>query len=368
MKIVIDKNKFMNALNAVKDIAVGNNNIQILQNVKMETTGDEEITLTTSCLDQTISSKVQCKVEERGIITVPAKLIAQMVGMLPLGMVTFSHDGNSAKAVLKGGEVNYKIAALPADDFPKEASVKGKAITFSQCELKDMIRKTWYASSQDGTRISIMSVCLQFSDGHACAIGTDGRRLGCCKVAKDGCPDGEVIIPTCSVKTIMRLIGTEGDVDVSIEEGVAAKFVTKEWILTTKLVADKYPNWRQVVPTSVANAIEVDRLVFAEAVKQVSLASSAINTNIGVCFGGNVMTLTAADEEMADAKVIIPVKYEGAEYKAFFNPRYILDVLGSLDDDAVSYNFNGASQPITITPKGEKTSDCTAVIMPLRVN
>ena len=85
MEIKIGQEKLAKALNNVSRVAAGARaTLPILSNVLVRVDGNK-VTLTTTNLDMAVVSYLPVSQSEDGVVTVPARLMAEFVGNLPRG-------------------------------------------------------------------------------------------------------------------------------------------------------------------------------------------------------------------------------------------------------------------------------------------
>ena len=83
MKIKIGQEKLAKALNQVSKVAGGARaTLPILNNVLIRV-DDNTVSLTTTNLDMAVVSFLSTSGSENGVVTVPARLMAEFVGILP---------------------------------------------------------------------------------------------------------------------------------------------------------------------------------------------------------------------------------------------------------------------------------------------
>ena len=104
MKFSIVRSKFIEALKPVQSIVAGKGSLPILQNVMIEARGGE-LKLTTTDLDISIVSTVECEVSVEGASTLPVKLLFNLIGKAPEGIVEVDIDGGE-KAVIRAGSAS----------------------------------------------------------------------------------------------------------------------------------------------------------------------------------------------------------------------------------------------------------------------
>src|SRR3990172_11025561 len=110
---------------------------------------------------------------------------------------------------------------LAEDEFPPLPKLAaGKALKLEQVVLRDMLRKTAYAVSNDETRYVLNGVFMSFKGDKLTLVATDGRRLALIEheleVPKGA--ESEFILPTKAVGELQRLLGDKGDAVLSVGE------------------------------------------------------------------------------------------------------------------------------------------------------
>ena len=176
MKFKVIRSKFIEGLKSVQNIVAGKGSLPILQNVMIEGKGNS-IKLTTTDLDISIKAEVECEVMEEGRTTLPVKLLFVSVMKAAEGEVTVECDGQE-RATIKAGSARFKLQGMPAAEFPSIPE-DGEAYmyTIPQATIREMLRKTAYAASQDDTRRTLKGVLMSFKDEKLTMVATDGRRL-----------------------------------------------------------------------------------------------------------------------------------------------------------------------------------------------
>lgn len=350
MKIVIERSSFANALAKVKDSS-GNPTMPITDNVKIETVDDENVRLTATNLDTTISTTVRCQVREPGATTVPIKLLVQMVNVLTAGIVEFScDDRTNGKAKLVGGDTKYSLATMPVAEFPVAANVEGGMFKIGQEDLRNLIARTAYAVYDDKSRPELMGVNLFTHEGFVYSVATDGRRFAIARTKYDGDASFNIIIPNCTLKLLRAVLGSEGEVCVCCSDRVAARFDTDTLTLQTKLIDDEFPKVIDRMPRITKNTVEIDRTEFSDALRQASVTSASVGSNfVAITILSGVIRLTSTDNETSDSVIIVPAKYDGDECAFRMNPKYLLDALTAFSEDTILFRFENAAKPVEFT-------------------
>jgi DNA polymerase-3 subunit beta len=97
----------------------------------------------------------------------------------------------------------------------------------------------------------------------------------------------------------------------------------------------------------------------------VSLLSNQKYKGVTLALTNGKLEITSNNPELGDAKEEIEIDYKGGEIKIGFNARYVLDVLGSFEDDGVDLSLNDQLSPGMLRPMNDKSYTC--VVMPMRI-
>lgn len=366
MEIKISKASLSEALSNVQSVVGGKTSLQVLQNVKMSTR-DGKAEFTCTDLDITLLARAECEVVEEGETTIPVKTFSSAVSKLVEGEIKIVVN-NQDVTKLSSGQTSYKFIGLPAKDYPNLPEADGTSITLPANAIRDMFRKTSFASSQDETRRTLQGVLLDFSEGNGNvkAVATDGRRLALLNadVGASSGFDGRYIIPRKAVDILYKKLPKEGDCSIVIQ-GSQICFKTAKLDFTTKLVDDTYPNYRQVIPESTKETVVANRVEVLGAIDRVSVLSSLSDApSMSMEFADNKLVVTTNSAKYGEARDEMPIKYLGKKIVMHFNPQYIKEALGAMDEDEIEFRLTDGTKPAIIKKSGNESY--TYVCMPLR--
>ena len=328
MKFKVLRSQFIEGLKSVQNIVAGKGSLPILQNVMIE--GKENsIKLTTTDLDISIKSEVACEVMEEGMTTLPVKLLFVSVMKAAEGEVTVECDGQE------------------------------------RATIREMLRKTAYAASQDDTRRTLKGVLMSFKDEKLTMVATDGRRLALVEneIEFPKAAEKDIVLPSKAVAELQRSLAAEGEVNIMVKKSQICFSIEKVQIYS-KLMDDTYPNYRQVIPKECAEQISIDRQLLLDALDRASVMTMDEAHSTKLIFEGNRLTVTSAASDIGEAKDEVPIKYAGEKIEIMFNPTYVMDPLKAIDDDEVTIGLNNGHSPAVI----KCSIPFLYVLMPLRIN
>ena len=364
MKIKIIRSKFIEGLKKVQNIVAGKGSLQIIQNAMLEA-GDGKLSLVTTDLDISIKSTVECEVVEAGATTLPVKLLFSTISSCAEGVVELETDLQE-RARISAGSAVFKLSGMNVADFPALPSTEDAfAYTLPQATLREMLRKTSYAVSQDETRKTLKGVLMSFKEGKLTMVATDGRRLALVEheIEFPAAAEKDIILPSKVVSELQRSLSGDGEVRITIEKTQVA-FNLGETQIYSKLLDEIYPNYRQVIPQSCGQKIEVDRKLLLDAIDRASVMMMEESSSTRLTFDSNQLLVSSVAADIGEAKDVVPIKYSGEKIEIVFNPSYVKDPLKAIDEDEITIELNNGSSPAVIR--------CSVpflyVMMPLRIN
>lgn len=365
MKFKIVRSKFLEGLKKVQNIVGSKGSMLIIQNVLVEAK-DNELVLTTTDLDISIRTHVSCEIIEEGATTLPVKLLFNAISKSPEGPIEIDVSAADC-AFITAGSAEFKLNGMSVVDFPALPEDQNSfEYVIPQMTLREMLRKTAYAASQDDTRKTLKGVLMSFRDGKLTMVATDGRRLALIEHEVDLPEEAQkdVILPTKVVTELQRSLTGDGDARVTIEKSQIS-FNLGETRLYSKLLDEIYPNYRQVIPTSCTERVVVDRQLLLSALDRVSVMTMDESNSTCLTFGSNQLTVASSkSSEAGSARDIVPIKYDGEKIEIVFNPNFVMEPLKAIDEDEVTIELNNGTSPAMI----KCSVPFLYVMMPLRIN
>lgn len=348
MKITVEKSTFLEALLGVSNAVPARSALQILSNALFHA-ADGTLTITATNIDLGIKCSIPAKVDESGATTLPIKRVLGIVRELGDGAIEISVDGKDC-ASLRSGSSFFRIVGLPKDDFPKFPEPENKlCFELGASVFREMLRKTSYAASEDESRHIITGILLSFRDGKVTVVGTDGRRLALVEQELEFPPELEtdIVLPAKSVSEIMRIIKDDGAIKIFAGAKMAV-FQYGDTTIATKLIEGTFPNYRQVIPQSYIERVEVLREDILSAMRRVSVISADDRSvPARLSFKGSELTISMENPDVGESKETVDIKYGGRDLEFDFNPEYVMAPLRNVDSDKIYIELASERGPAT---------------------
>ncbi len=344
MRVSIDRSQLAHALAAVTRAIENRNTIPILANVLLAVE-DGQLRLTGTDLDVEITTSLPVLDCQPGSVTVPGKMLAD-IAKRATGDVTLELDG---RLTVASGRSRYKLEVLPAEDFPSFSV--GKFDTTLQLDLAALVAPCVHAISTDKARQFLHGVFFHSHVGRLVAVATDGHRL-VRNYGDEGNTEYGVILPSKLVAMLPK-----GVVKLSLSQ-TKVRIEAGGTVITSKLIEGAFPDHARLIPTGNTNILTVDRQQLIGALGRVSAiatdASRAVKLEVA-----DVLCLTIADKAQDE----VEAELEGEPLTIGFNPKYLQDMLGAVDEKDVRFALADSMSPAVLTGQG----NWTGVVMPLRV-
>jgi len=338
MKVTCNREKLLAAFQTAAAVAPARSTKPILQNVKLEVTENSAILLATD-LEVGIRNSVP------GLdVKVPGSAI------LPLGRFgsilressdeTLSLEADGQATIVRGERSEFKLPAENPEEFPGVAAFTDQKYHETPARiLRELIRRTIFATDNESSRYALGGVLLEFAADKIIGVGTDGRRLAKMEIpahAFGGHPgsDGMTIVPAKAMTLIERAL-TDADAEIQITARPNEILVkSPRATIYSRLVEGRFPKWRDVFPNR-TGTVKIDLAVGAlhAAVRQAAIVTSEESRGVDFTFDSGSLVLSGRAAEIGQSRIELPINYSGPEISIALDPRYMSDFLKVLDQE-----------------------------------
>ena len=374
MRVTVERDELLTALHRVQGIVEKRNTMPSLANVLLEAK-PEGLDISATDLELGMRGLYKATVEEPGSVTFPARKLYEILKEIkdPEIAITVTDD---CLVTIKAGLGEFKVVGLPSKDFPPLPAIEREGlIPLPGVGLLQLIRKTLFAVGDNDTRYVLNGLLIVVTNTDETPIirlvGTDGHRLAMAdqklEIEKKTPLEQEekVIVPKKAATEIRRLLEEGGDEPMIGFTKNMLIFRKSGLVLTSRLMEGNYPNYQQVIPKASNKKITVNRDDLEGALRRVSVLAQNKSYAVKLTFSKKAITLFSSHPDTGEAKEEIPAGFNGEEFSAGFNARYLLDVLGVMESETVVLNMEASLSPCLI--RELDTPMFQAVVMPVKV-
>ena len=369
MHLTVTREQLLKPLSAVHSVVARGSDAfsnPILGNFLFEVKPDR-LTVTASDLVVELSSSMALNNASAGTITLPGRKLLDIVRELP-DATAISITTDKDMAILKSPSGYYKLATLPAKDFPRVTldDIKRK-VRIEAPTLRTLMERSLHAMGKDDARAFLNGLCLEIREGRFYSVGTDGHRLAVASTPIAADTAGmRVVIPRKGAQELFALIQAY-DQPIDLELGMRNLSLSlPDTVYITSLIDAKFPDYWEVIPSYSGQDIYVGRQALLEAVQRADIMNENGKRSVAIAVSPNtikVMSTNAKEENATDA---IDAQTSIPELLLGCNAAYLLDALRATPTDDIRLAVRNASTSIVLTPR-VGAEDLTQVIMPVRL-
>jgi DNA polymerase-3 subunit beta len=378
MHLVIQKRNFLRSLARTHSVADRKSSMPILSNILLTTDGPKTLRLAATDLYLSVSAVASAEVKTTGTIALAARTLFDIVKSLPEGEVSLQVVGNHA-AEIRAGKVRFKIPGMPGQDFPTLPNPgTAEFAPLDAEELGRLVALTHYSMSTDETRPHLACTLFEGDGKSVRMVTTDGHRLSKAEYKLNESKkllNFSMLVPGKGIAELRRLVDeakadraktddTPSAIDVATAGG-SAFFRRDDAVLSVKLVDEQFPPYSKVIPSSASRSVRVSRNLLTEALRRIALVASDKSGSVRFSAQDGVLKIMSENPDVGEGTEELDVDFAGDPVEIGFNARYVLDVLGSLNEDEVKLELGGQLDPGVIRPVGP--TDFVGVIMPMRI-
>ena len=383
MEIVCQQSELNTAIQLVIKAVASRPTHPILANILF--TADEvtnKISLTGFDLNLGIQTSFDASVSKSGAITIPSKLLSEIVNKLPSeSPVSLLVEDSSDNILLKSNRGSFNLKGISSEDYPSLPFVeKGTSLDINPSIFLTSLKSTIFSSSNDESKQLLTGVNFKFKKNILESAATDGHRLAVVVSSNDKNlknseqfnsteSDLSVTIPTRSLREIEKLISlknSEDTIKLFYDKGQVV-FISSDQIITTRTLEGNYPNYSQLIPDSFSKTFKFETRLLINSLERIAVvAEQQSNVVIIKINGDNLASISADAQDIGDANESIPVSISGEKIDIAFNVRYLLEGLRVISSEFVLLKCNLSNTPAVLVPD-DNINAFTYLVMPVQV-
>ncbi len=385
MKLSCLQENLTRGLGVVGRAVASRSTLPITQNV-MLSSDQGMLKLSATNLEIAITTWIGAMIEEEGAITVPHRLIADLVNSLPSDRVDLDLRGPDPDDPTAGGASVLHISCgrsrthingASAEDFPPIPQVdSGVATNIDASVLRAGIGLVAFSAASDESRPVLTGVELKLEESNLVMAAADGFRLAVYtgELSEPVAEAMKVIVPARTMQEIQRLASEQSapiQVTLSPEKG-QVMFKLEHVEVVSQLLQGSFPNYDQLIPERYETraVMELDDLKRATQSAAVFARDGSNIVRLEMMpqesGEGGQLKVSARSEEVGDNLDELDIdQLEGDDAKIAFNVRYLMDIVNVLGRGKVALEVTNSSSPGVFRPADNDRY--VHVVMPMYV-
>jgi DNA polymerase-3 subunit beta len=373
MNVSVMQENLARGLQTVSRAVSSRATLPVLANVLLKTE-NSGLKLTATNLEIGINCWVPGKVTEEGEITVPARLLTDLVTSLPNQRIDLVLSPKDRTLKLTCGSNRSSIKGIEADEFPVVAAIgESPATSVDARVLREALGEVVFAAASDESRPILTGVLTRLDGVRMTLAAADNYRIAVRTVTLTNpvSPEVVIVVPGRSYAELMRILpDTEAQIEITVTPNKSQVLFHVEGIdLVSRLIEGQFPNYEPVIPTSHTSRAVVDREALLAGTKRASIFARDSANIVKIELGGENgdgagVSITAHAADVGDNVDAVEAAVEGSATAIAFNARYLIDVLSALGAEEAALELSGPLAPGVI--RGIGKDDYVHVIMPVR--
>lgn len=365
--LTLTKEQLLTPLLTVAGAVDKKQSLAILSNILLRFS-DNQLLLTATDLEMEISARINCEASQNpGQITVPAKKFIDIIRSLD-DEACSTISMKSGTVIIKAGRSQFKLATLPADDFPSsETELHEVEFSLPRATLIHLLQSTHFAMSQHDVRVFLNGLLIELDAQTITSVATDGHRMAVCKLPCElNFPHQRFLLPKRGVQEILRLLNNVNDEKIDISAGKAHfKLSTQEYTFQSRLIDARFPPYSKAIPRNQDKFVLIDRDLLKRALSRIAILAHEKSRAVMLHVQPGTLTLIANNQEQEEATETLEAHTDGNELKIGINASYLLDVLNFVGEGLVRLSMSTTDSSILVESLQDELYQY--IIMPMKL-
>ena len=360
LRIVCDKDELVSRIAIVSRAVSARSSVQVLSGIHLGSS-DGALELAATDMELSLRTTLAGTVTGSGAVVVPAKLLADIVRLLPVGEVVLEEQDGSLSVT--SGSYSSRLNVYAAEDFPKLPATTGALTALETPAFLDTIERVSRAASRDESRPVLTGILVRFEGTSLVMAATDSYRMSVKEttLSQPG-PELEAIIPARALAELHRIAAGSSAIEVAVEENHVVFHVGDVW-LTTRRIDGQFPDVKKLRPDAFEAELALPRAELLEVVRRAAVLAQR-NSPLRLRFAEGELTISAQAQDVGETRETLPISYSGEPLEIGFNADFLREGLESVTTDEISFKLINPLRPGLITADGDAF---WYLIMPIRL-
>lgn len=365
MKFSCLRTDLSNAVSNVSRAVSTKSSIPALEGILIKAYG-EKINISGYDLEIGITTDMEATIQQQGEIVVGAKLFSEIVRKLPEEIVCIETDERMV-TYITSGQSSFQIIGMSSVEYPDLPVFESTDVINIEAKiLKEMIRQTVYAVSDNKAKPIYTGSLFELSENSMKIIAVDGFRMAIREETVESESNTSFVVPGKTQNEVLKLI-TDDEDNVEIVVGQRhIMFKIKNYSIISRLIEGTFLDYKSTIPADAKTEIVINPRILVNAVERVSILNNEkIHSPVRCTFSNDEIKLLCATS-VGRASDSVSVSIMGEDVEIGFNNKYLLDALKNCETDEVKIRLNGSVAPLIIKPV--KSDSFIYLVVPMRLS
>ncbi len=336
--------------------------------VHLDLTGDT-LVISGHETDILIQITVEVVGHEDGHCVVPTPLTSDLIKSLGEGVVEV--DVNDMTLTLRSQRARMSVNLITDYNPPYVREESTTPVTVKQDELKEALSQVIRASAKGEARDFVYTgVLFAATDTGLRLVATDGVRMAIRDL--DGInllgSESEVIVPARSLSELERILSTKsGDAELNVAIGQKeATFQIGDTLLVTRLIEEKYRNYKQVIQSSYPKRLVLKKKDAMDSLRRLRRMARENRDlpNLRLDITETSLTMSVNIPQIGTATEELEASFVGEDLRIAFDPELINEAIDAVSSELVAIEIIAENKAVKIA--NADNNQLTYLLMPIR--
>ena len=337
MKLVCNKSKLLSGVQIVSKAVPNKTTMSILECILIDATG-KDIKLIANDMELGIETIIEGTIAEKGQIALEAKILLDIVRKLPDSIITIESD-KSFKTIITCEKAKFNIIGKSGEDFSFLPEIeKNDCVMLSQFTLKEVIRQTIFAISDNDNNKLMTGELFEISDNTLKVVALDGHRISIRRILlKNSYDYKKVVVPGKTLNEISKILSGDMDKDVSIY--FTSKHILFEFdntIVVSRLIEGEYFRIEQMLSSDYETRVRINKKELLNCIDRATLLVKEGDKKPVIMSVMEGMIQLKMNSTVGSMDEEIDIDKEGKDLMIGFNPKFLIDSLRVIEDEEIN--------------------------------
>ncbi len=376
MKFIASSSELLVYLQSLIKIVPSRSIVPIVENFLFEIT-PEGLKITATDLETTMIAHVKLdNVEGNGKFAIETKRLLDILKEFSQEPLTFNIDEETYEVSIHSETGKYSIPGLKSiDEFPEPDDIspeEANSFIISPEILNKAINSCFFSISDDDLRPVLNGIFVELKNDYTTFISTDSHKLVRYRrldIKSD--KETSFILPK-KPADIIRNILPKKDEKIKIKfNSQNVIFKMTGYTIVSRQIDGNYPDYQSVMPPNNPKKVEIDKNLFLNTIRRVSLFSNEASKLVKFYFHENKAEISAQDIDFSiSAYEQISCIYDDEEIKIGFKSTFLLDLLQNIEAERVALTMSDEERASLVFPtsKENEDEDVLMLVMPMKID
>ena len=374
MKLSCERDLLLEIINTVQKAIRPKMSLPILDHIKIDASGNGDITFTGNCVEICIEYNSRCNVSEGGSIALESRMFGDIIRKLPDGICTISVNEENFVTKIKCGASEFNIQGISSNTFPDAPQIEERySYTLTQSALKRLIRNTIsFIAVSEGKKPIQTGELFEIKNGYLHVVASDGHRLAMVKEKiREDIENKKVVIPGQTLREMLKILKDEDtEVKVTVSERHVL-FDFGDFKLFTRILEGEFLRYEAIISAVNTINVSVDKRGIMDCLERALLLindddkkpDNRVPVRFSIAYDRVDISCMTGKGQVSDN---VPAKIEGGNLLIGFNCRFMLDALSVCDEDTVKLEFSAPTSGCFIRP-ADGSNSYIYMVLPVRL-